>query len=80
MVNETGPHSAQTPVAKPERRFGARSALLPMRSGLPAALEGRKLDRQRPASGKCRLRPRRCGPVDGSITREGGSAPQPPDR
>jgi hypothetical protein len=27
-----------------------------MRSGLPAALEGRKLDRQRPASGKCRLK------------------------
>jgi hypothetical protein len=36
MINETGPHSAQTPVAKRERRFGARSALLPMRSGLPA--------------------------------------------
>jgi hypothetical protein len=45
MINETGPHSAQTPVAKRERRFGARSAMLPMRSGLPAALEGRKLDR-----------------------------------
>jgi hypothetical protein len=40
MINETGPHSAQTPVAKRERQFGACSALFPMRSGLPAALEG----------------------------------------
>jgi hypothetical protein len=56
MINETGPHSAQTPVAKREKRFGARSALLPMRSGLPAPLEGRKFDRQRPASGKCRFK------------------------
>jgi hypothetical protein len=54
MINETGPHSVKTPVAKRGRRFGARPALLPMRSGLPAALERRKLDHQRPALGKCR--------------------------
>ena len=40
----------------PKDRFGARSALLPMRPGLPAAPEGRKLDRQRPASGECWLK------------------------
>jgi hypothetical protein len=57
---ETRLHSAQTPVAKRERRFGARSALLPMRSGLPAALEGRTLDCQRPASGKCRIKESMC--------------------
>jgi hypothetical protein len=59
MINETGPHSAQTPVAKRERQFGACSALFPMRSGLPAALEGHKLDRQRPAYGKYRVRGRK---------------------
>ena len=56
-------HDQRRPAhTRPERRsqsakdrFGARSALLPMRSGLPAAPGGRKLDRQRPASGKCRI-------------------------
>jgi hypothetical protein len=47
MSTKTGPTLPQTPVAK-ARKIGSvrRSALLPMRSGLPARPEGRKLDRQ----------------------------------
>jgi hypothetical protein len=50
----SAPAAAEAEAGSRTLWFGARSALLPMRSGLPAALEGRKLDRQRPASGKCR--------------------------
>jgi hypothetical protein len=55
MINEDRRKLGQTPVASPRDRFCTRSALLPMRSGLPAAAKGRKLHRQRPASGECRF-------------------------
>jgi hypothetical protein len=52
MIN--GDRPPRSPNAgRKARKIG--SALLPMRSGLPAAPERRKLDRQRPPSGKCRL-------------------------
>jgi len=49
---------------QPRDRFCTRSALLPMRKGLPAAPEGRRLDPHRPASGECR--------IEGRATRPGG--------
>jgi len=43
MINGDRPTLGPNAGRKRERRFGARSALLLMRSGLTAALEGRKL-------------------------------------
>ena len=73
-------HDQRRPAhTRPERRsqsakdrFGARSALLPMRSGLPAAPGGRKLDRQRPASGKCRV----IGLLDAFVHGQGHDRPR----
>jgi hypothetical protein len=46
MINgETGPNSARMRSQSPKDRFDARAALLPIRSGVLAHREGRKLDR-----------------------------------
>jgi len=55
MINGDRHQLGQTPVASPRDRFCARSALLPMRKGLPAAPKGRRLDPHGPASGECRI-------------------------
>jgi hypothetical protein len=55
MINGDRRKLGQTPVASPRDRFCARSALLPMRKGLPAAPKGRRLDPPQTASGESRL-------------------------
>jgi hypothetical protein len=54
MINEDRPTLGFNAVSKRENWFGARPALLPIPSGLLAALGGRNRHRQRPASGSVR--------------------------